>query len=232
MKKDELDRIIVKTNARMTEIIQWFQDNEDWLKREDFRSPMDSGLIIMEEENLDISFEMRPDGRVNMGVYPAHLAIPVMTWVYDPLTGERTNHDYVSKDLSNQDALKLLCLFDRTDWKESIKFHALMMFATYYEEIIELDEKQSIRRTRRNAKKLRKNPKQPLSLVKKTYVIKDFTPDQLHKYGEKRRYTKPDHEVQVRGYYRRTKTGKKVWIKPFSRYKDNGSGRQRKEYKV
>lgn len=232
MKKQDLDRIIVKTNAGMTEIINWYLANKDWLSEEEFHSPMDSGLIVMEEEHIDISFEVRPDGLVDMAVYPEHILIPVMTWVYDPVSTRMTEHKFTRAKTKEHDTmLRVILQFDNTDFKESIKFHALMMFAAHYEEIVEIDEKQSVRRTRHEAKKLRKNPKQPLNLIKKTYIIRDFSPADLHKFGEKRKYTKPDHEVQVRGYYRQYKSGKKVWVKPFSRYKDNG-GRQRKEYKV
>lgn len=232
MKKQDYDRIVVKTNARMTEIIDWFFANADWLKEEGFNSPMQSGLIVMEEEKIDIGFEIRPDGLVDMSLYPCHIATPVMTWVYNPITTEVSDHKFPHlKTPENRALMKTIIYYDNTDAKEVIKFHALMMFAAHYEEIVEVDEKQNVRRTRHEAKKLRKNPKQPLNLVRKTFVVKDFKPDELRKYGEKRKYTKPDHEVQVRGYYRRTKSGKKIWIAPFSRYKDKGN-KQRKEYKV
>ncbi len=232
MKKQDYDRIIVKTNDRMTEIINWYLANRDWLKDEEFHAPMDSGLIVMEEEGLDISFESLPTGLVSMGVYPAHIDEAAMTWLYNPVTGEMTGHQFPAKLWHQKEKLlKIVFEVDNTDVKESIKYHALMMFAAHYEEIVEVDEQRSVRRTRHEAKKLRKKPGQPLNLVKKTYVVKDFSPDTLHRYGEKRKYTKPDHEVQVRGYYRNTKNGKRVWVKPFSRYKDIGN-KQRKEYKV
>lgn len=232
MKKQDYDRIIVKTNARMTEIIDWYFANKDWLQEEDFKSPMQSGLIIMEEEHLDIGFEIRPDGLVDMSLYPEHIAVPVMTWVYNPVTTEVKEHRFPhARSKESTMLLRTIVYSDNTDAKEAIKFHALMMFAAHYEEIVEIDAKQNVRRTRHEAKKLRKNPKQPLNLVRKTFVVKDFKPDELRKYGEKRKYTKPNHEVQVRGYYRRTKTGKKIWIAPFSRYKDKGN-KQRKDYRV
>lgn len=232
MKKSDFDRIIVDKNSKMTEIINWFLANKEWLAKEEFHAPMESGLIVMVEEKNDIGFESLGDGEVKIYVYPAHIEEPAMTFNYDPVTTKVRNHQFPNKMRHRkEELLKLVFEMDHTDVKESIKYHALMMFAAHYEEIVEVDEKQNVRRTRHEAKMLRKNQSQPLSLVKKTYVIKEFSGDNLHRYGEKRGYTKPDHEVQVRGFYRKSKNGKKSWVKPFSRYKDKG-GRHPKEYKV
>ena len=214
MKKSDFDRIIVDKNSKMTEIINWFLANKEWLAKEEFHAPMESGLIVMVEEKNDIGFESLGDGEVKIYVYPAHIEEPAMTFHYDPVTTKVRNHQFPNKMRHRKEALL-----------------KLMMFAAHYEEIVEVDEKQNVRRTRHEAKMLRKNQSQPLSLVKKTYVIKEFSGDNLHRYGEKRGYTKPDHEVQVRGFYRKSKNGKKSWVKPFSRYKDKG-GRHPKEYKV
>ena len=46
----------------------------------------------------------------------------------------------------------------------------------------------------------------------------------------KRGYTKPDHEVSVRGHLRRYKSGKVVWIQPSVRYK--GRAAHHKEYEL
>lgn len=232
MKKDYYDRIIVETNDKMSQIIDWWQKNRRWLGEEEFHAPMESGLIVMQEEGIDIGFENRSDGLVTISVYPAHIEEAALQFELDPVTTEVTGHRFPAK-LRNQKEklLKVLFEVDHTDVKESVKYIALMQFAAHYEEIVQADERQDVRRSRHDAKKLRKNPKQPLKLVKRTYVIKEFDVSDLHKFGEKRAYTKPDHEVSVRGFYRTTKTGKRVWVKPFSRYKENG-GRKPKEYKV
>lgn len=48
-----------------------------------------------------------------------------------------------------------------------------------------------------------------------------------HKYKthntDKRIYHKPTHEVQVRGHYRRYKSGKTVWVNGFKKYKGNNT---------
>ena len=54
MKKADFDRIIVETNERMTQIISWWYKNKSWLDSEEFNAPMESGLIVMQEEGIDI----------------------------------------------------------------------------------------------------------------------------------------------------------------------------------
>lgn len=232
MKKADFDRIIVETNERMTQIISWWYKNKSWLDDEEFNAPMESGLIVMQEEGIDIGFESRADGLVTISVYPEHIEVAAMQFELDPVTTAVSGHRFPNKMRHQKEKLlKVIFEADHTDVKESVKYLALMQFAAHYEEIVQIDEKQNVRRTRHEAKMLRKNPKKPLNLVKKTYVVKEFSDDDLHKFGEKRSYTKPDHEVQVRGFYRTMKSGKKVWVKPFSRYKDKGN-KQPKEYKV
>lgn len=232
MKKQELDRIIVKSDARMNEIIDWYFDNADWLNKEIFRAPMESGLIIMEEAEIGIGFESQQDGMIKLSLYLKNSDVETVTWLYRSASakifGERF---YVEFFAINNQSQKKLDFYSRQVSVGMLVYHALMLFAAYYEEIVEVDAKQNVMRTRHEAKKLRTNPKQPLNLVRKTYVVKDFTQKDLHKHGEKRKYTKPEHEVQVRGYYRTYKSGKRVWVKPFSRYKGN-SGKKLKEYRV
>lgn len=233
MDKSELDRIIVDKNEKMTKIINWYLANKEQLALDEFHAPMDSGLIVMVEEGLDIGFESRPDGRVDMAVYPSHIAIPAMTWIYNPETEAMTDHKFPARLPEHKRKLMaMVAQFDRTDYKESIKYHATMLYAAKYEEVIHVDEKQTVRRSRKEAKKLRKQSRQPLRLVKRTFVVDEIIePAVTEENAERRNYTKPTHEVQVRGYYRRTKTGKTVWVKPFSKYKDAGN-REPKQYRV
>ena len=231
--KSELDRIIVRKNEDMLKIINWWYANRSWLDKEEFMAPMDSGLIVMEEEHIDIGFESRPDGLVTLSVYPEHIDIPAMQFELDPVTTKMTGHRFSNKIGHHKEMLlKVILEKDHTDVKESVKYMALMQFAARYKDIVEVDESQSVRRTRHEAKKMRRDKRQPLKLVKTTYVVKEFDGKEVSQFGEKRPYTKPDHEVSVRGYWRVTKkTGKKTWVAPFTRYKGKGN-RKPKEYIV
>lgn len=83
MNKENLDRIVVSSNEKMGKIIMWYLDNQSWLDMNEFRPPMDTGLIILEEEGIEVTFESKPPV-VELAVYPDSGTIPVMTYDYDP----------------------------------------------------------------------------------------------------------------------------------------------------
>lgn len=103
-----------------------------------------------------------------------------------------------------------------------------MCFMTYYRETVKIEDKG--RRTKRQAKALRKDVTKPLPLIRKQYVIEEVDSKVLRLPDQKRTYTKPEHEVSVRGYMRHYKSGKSVWIEPFTKYR--GKGKNRKDYEL
>lgn len=232
MKKSDYDQIIINKNEKMAEIIMWYQDNQKWLDDEEFYAPLENGCIVMKEEDLDIIFESKGD-IVEISVYFDYLDRKIFSYDYDPKTHKCSNHRYQA-DISQErrEKLKKLLQIDYMDVKEAIKYHSLMKFAAHYKENIIVDESKNVTRTKHEAKKLRKNANQPLPLVRKTYIVYDFDAKELKECKEKRGYTKPDREVSVRGFYRRSKTGKKSWVKPFTRYRKSGTASRRNVYKV
>ena len=40
MDKRSADRIIVKSNARMEIVLDWFSKNREWLKKQEFHAPL------------------------------------------------------------------------------------------------------------------------------------------------------------------------------------------------
>lgn len=46
MDKQSADRIIVKSNARMEIVLDWFSKNREWLKQQEFHAPLDAGVTI------------------------------------------------------------------------------------------------------------------------------------------------------------------------------------------
>lgn len=231
MNKNSCDRIVVSSNEKMGKIIRWYLENQSWIDQEEFHAPLESGMIVLEEEGIEVTFESK-GSVVELSVYPDRINIPAMTYDYNPITKKFSNYRFPAHlTPERRKVLEEVAKVDRTDYKESIKYHSLMMFAAYYEDFVTVDEKLSERRTKHEAKKLRRSKNQPLALVKKTYILREFEEGELRKHGEKRRYTKPDHEVQVRGFFRKNRNGNTSWVKPFSRYKDKGS-RGKKEYRV
>ena len=42
-------------------VIDWFYDNKSWLEREDFRASLESGVVELQEERLEFTFEGKGD---------------------------------------------------------------------------------------------------------------------------------------------------------------------------
>lgn len=245
VKKKDLDKIIISSNEKMGKIIEWAKEHEDIIFDEDgiFMLPMKQGLVCLEEEDIDFTFKLMHDGNICITVYMGRYDIPTFMFLVNARMGresvmETDNQDglihsmkfFGPQDELKQAAMKFLIAKDMTAHKETIKLFSLMAFMAYYEEIVEVDENQKERRDRRSARALRQNG-QPLPLWKKTYVVKDFDEKNLRLPGEPRRYTKPDHEVGVRGHWRKLKSGKKTWIREHVNYKGKGE-KKPKTYKA
>ena len=194
------DRIIVKSNDRMKIVLDWYIANRAWLDKEEFHAPLASGVIVLQEEMLDVAFEEK-QGIVEISIYPRMDNRPCPA---------------------------------NTVEKAALKYHALMLFMAHYREVIPIEETRLPPQTQHKSKKKKRQGKpKAVPLIKKTYVLsEEITSEQLRRLpGEKRPYTKPDHEVSVRGYRRRYKSGKVVWVKPSVRYKDRGA-KQGKDYQL
>ena len=231
MKKKECDRIIVSSNEKMEKVIRWYLDNQKLLDIGGFHAPMESGLIVLEEENIEVMFESKENDTTEIKVYPLGIDTPALTYDYHPNSKSFSNYKFPD-NISPQKRMimQMVAKQDRTDYKEAIKYHSLMMFSVYYKEMIPEDTSQRKPRTKHEAKRIKAKGK-PLQLAKKTYILSKIEEEKLTECGEKRPYTKPDHEVQVKGFFRTSKSGKRSWIKPFSRYKDRGT-KKRRDYKV
>ena len=230
MDRKSADRIIVKSNARMTKVIEWYYANRDWLDKEEFHAPMESGVIELQEESLEITFENK-GSIVELAIYPTIKPnIPAsLIYDYDPATWTTSNYRFAPQlPKAKRDLLRIVTLADKTDVKEALKYHFLMLFMVHYREIVTV--KNTGTRTRREAKQIRKSKDRPLPLIKKSYIIEDFGNKDRPKSEGKRKYTKPEREINVRGFMRHYKSGKDVWIDPHVRNK--GRGRRKKEYEL
>ena len=98
MDKRSADRIIVKSNARMEIVLDWFSKNREWLKKQEFHAPLDAGVVELQEELIEFTFESKGD-LVELAVYPAEKPnLPaVVTYDYDPVT---TQTSAISRTLS------------------------------------------------------------------------------------------------------------------------------------
>lgn len=217
------NKIIVDTIEKTEKIIEWYQQNKDWLDAEEFRIPIPSALVELPEE--DIKFYYEQEGVfVRMHLYMG--GVYVCNYRYDPKTQEIENIVFpagLSKE--KRKVARMVLAADRTPYKEALKFHSLMCFATHYRNCIETKEQKEKYISHKQRKNLRRSGGATPLIT--TYRI-DSRP--IPTDGAKRHYTKPTEQVSVRGFYRTTKTGKRVWVRPFTKY--NGNSGNNKTYKV
>lgn len=233
MNRNTADRIIVTSNARMERVLDWYFDNFKWLDREKFLAPMESGVVELCEEQIEFTFESKGSW-VEMAVYitvKPNLP-PVVMFDYDPATTEIRNRRIApmgSQPVVDQELLSVLLSMDDTCRKEARKYHALMLFMAYYREEVKVEQRIERRPAKHKKKKRTAQVRQPL--IRHIYTVTDFDSTALVKPEQaKRGYTKPDHEVNVRGHLRRYKSGKVVWVKPSVKYK--GKTARHKEYEL
>lgn len=231
MNRKTADRIIVKSNARMKMVLDWYYENKHWLDREPFLAPMESGVVELCEEQIEFTFE-NVRGVVEIAIYPTVQPDIPASIVFDYLPEQMDiANRRVAPELPEPKrlALDLVLRYDKTPEKEARKYHALMLFMAYYREEVKVEQRVERRPAKHKKKKRTAQVRQPL--IRRIYTVTDFDSTALVKPEQaKRGYTKPDHEVNVRGHLRRYKSGKVVWVKPSVKYK--GKTAHHKEYEL
>lgn len=231
MNRKTADRIIVKSNARMKMVLDWYYENKHWLDREPFLAPMESGVVELQGEQIEFTFE-NVRGVVEIAIYPTVQPNIPASIVFDYLPEQMDiANRRVAPELPEPKrlALDLVLRYDKTPEKEALKYHALMLFMAYYREEVKVEQRVERRPAKHKKKKRTAQVRQPL--IRRIYTVTDFDSTALVKPEQaKRGYTKPDHEVNVRGHLRRYKSGKVVWVKPSVKYK--GKTAHHKEYEL
>ena len=218
------NRIIVETNEKMDKIIDWYKQNEKWLSETEFHLPIQSALIEFKEELMSIAYE--PDGRkIRIYVFPD--GIYAFNFSYDPITkeiGERIWKPSIPKE--KRHLLSVIESTDRTAWKSAFKFHALMCYAANFREYIEVSDKKEKWLTGKQKARIKRTGG-TIPLISTFRIDNRDIPN----ISGKRQYTKPTEQVSVRGFWRTLKSGKRVWVRPFTKYNDK-SGGSGKTYKL
>ena len=231
MNRKTADRIIVKSNARMKMVLDWYYENKHWLDHEPFLAPMESGVVELCEEQIEFTFE-NVRSVVEIAIYPTVQPDIPASIVFDYLPEQMDiANRRVAPELPEPKrlALDLVLRYDKTPEKEALKYHALMLFMAYYREEVKVEQRVERRPAKHKKKKRTAQVRQPL--IRRIYTVTDFDSTALVKPEQaKRGYTKPDHEVNVRGHLRRYKSGKVVWVKPSVKYK--GKTAHHKEYEL
>ena len=73
LSRKSADRIIVKSNERMELVLNWYFANFNWLDREEFLAPMESGVVVLQEEQIEFTFESKVSS-VEIVVYTSILS--------------------------------------------------------------------------------------------------------------------------------------------------------------
>lgn len=225
------DRIVISSNSKMDLIIKWYQDNQEAVSEKGFVAPISKGFVELQEEGLGFSFEYK-HSKVTITVYPRtdNNYIASATCTYNFATDSISDKIYhCSKDKMKY--IRALMSMDKTFEKEVFKFKAIMSFMAYYREYVIVDSskpKKAISNNNINTTTLSNNNKHNTnSIISKTYIIDDKLTTTL--LG-KRNHRSPDHEFEVRGFYRHYKSGKVIWIDGFSKCVGKGK-KENKKYK-
>jgi hypothetical protein len=222
------DKIVVDTNEKMENIIQWYEKNKEWLNDIGFRAPIPSGLVVLTEE--DIKFAYEPEG-VFVRIYLYMVDVYVCNYRYDPASRKIDSIIFpTGLSKGKRKKAQMILAADRTPYKEALKYHSLMCFAAHYHSYVEVGEQREKVLTKKQRKIIKRSGGSTPLIT--TYRIDNRpVPDAPSETLAKRAYTKPTEQVSVRGFYRTTKTGKRVWVRPFTKYNGNNDKRN-KTYKV
>ncbi len=95
MNEQQADRIIVKSNARMQMVLDWYFENKSWLDKAEFHAPLESGIIELREEQIKVTFENKGNV-VELSIVPMlkpNLP-PIVIFDYDPQTWMASNYRF------------------------------------------------------------------------------------------------------------------------------------------
>lgn len=212
-----MDRIIVRTNADMTRVIEWaarlegvpvklaFPEAEIEFQEEDIV------LRFRDEGESIVWFECLMDGR------------KVVEWRSNLETGDIPEL-HVAGEGDKKVKMSMILAMDNTVAKCVRKFRSLMLFAAYYRE--EVERTKVVSRIEKPGKK-RSNGKRGnrRMLTVRKYTVSEELLSELP-----RKYERHTDSWSVRGHYRTYKSGKTVWVRPF--VKGNAEKRNDKEYFV
>lgn len=210
-----MDKIIVRTNADMQRVIDW----ADRLTGVPVRPVFPEAEISFEEE--DILLRFRDEGESLVWFEAEMAGRKVVEWRSNLETGDIPEL-HVSGEGDKKVKMSMILAMDNTVAKCVRKFRSLMLFAGYYRE--EVERTRVVERTAKPGKKNRsgsRNNRRMLTVRK--YTIGSEVLSELP-----RKYERHTDSWGVRGHYRTYKSGKTVWVRPYT--KGEKVGRSDREY--
>lgn len=221
--------IIVDKYEKMDKIVKWYDNNKDCFKNEQFKLPFNHAIILWEYESLKFNYSEISEGIINCKLYATinDKNTLIATLIYDYINNNIKDLK-INADGENKVLLAHTLAVDNTIGKVIHKFLSLMYYAVYYYDNIEISRRISKSKSIISKKKKKNNSSR--RLIRKVYIVKEEYSEIPNVYKDdkrKRKYTKPDTEVFVRGYYRRTSHGT-IWVKPYVKYRGKNNSEDNK----
>ena len=209
-----MDKIIVRTNADMTRVIEW----ADRLTGVPVKLAFPEAEIEFQEEDIVLRF--RDEGESVVWFEAEMAGRKVVEWRSNLETGEIPELR-VNAEGEKKVGLSLLLARDNTVAKCVRKFRSLMLFAAYYREEVERTKVVTRTEKKRRSGSGKRSNKRMLTVRK--YTIGSEVLSELP-----RKYERHTDSWGVRGHYRTYKSGKTVWVRPYT--KGEKVGRSDREY--
>ena len=201
----------------MTRVIEW----ADRLTGVPVRPVFPEAEIEFQEEEIVLRF--RDEGESVVWFEAEMVGRKVVEWRSNLETGG-IEELRIAAEGERKAGMAILLARDNTVAKCVRKFRALMLFAAYYREEVERTRVVSrIEKPGKNRKNGKRSNRRMLTVRK--YTIDSETVNELP-----RKYERHTESWGVRGHYRTYKSGKTVWVRPYT--KGDLSVRNDKEYFV
>jgi hypothetical protein len=213
-----VDKIIVRTNADMQRVIDW----ADRLVGVPVKLAFPEAEISFEEEEILLRF--RDEGDSVVWFECLMDGRKVVEWRSNLETGDIPEL-HVAAEGERKAKMSMILAMDNTVAKCVRKFRALMLFAAYYRE--EVERTRVVERKNLGPKKHSsgKRSNRRMLTVRK-YTVSEELLRELPQ--PKRKYEKHTDSFGVRGHYRTLRSGKTVWVRPYT--KGEKVGRNDREY--
>ena len=205
-----MDRIIVKKNADMQRVLDWAEE----LKGMAVELPFSDGEIEFQEELILLKFRDEENGTVyfdmSMGRDNGDW-FKVVEWRSDLRSGEITEL-HIAGDGDKKMKMSMILMMDDTVGKCVRKFRALMLFSAYYRE--EVKRTRTVSRVNAGgSSRSRRSTQRKLTI--RRYEIGGEMLSELP--APKKEWHGYRESFGVRGHYRRYKSGKVVWVRPYTK---------------
>ena len=209
-----MDKIIVRANTDMQRVIDWSEK----LTGAAIALPFATADIEFQEELITLRFRDEGSPIVAFEMFfmkeGGTEQLKIASWKSNLEDNHLEDLKINVGDPIRKAQMSMILAQDNTIWKCVSKFKALMLFATYYREDVERT-KTVHRTTTKRSKGGKRNGSQRKSLTIRRYTISNSMLEELP--APKKEWHGYKSTFSARGHYRKTKTGKVIWVRPYSK---------------